>query len=53
MIDALYNDDSVSGRRGVMPLKDSIALVKRKMTDKDRARKFAERITGHEEGMSY
>ena len=53
LIDALYDNESVSGRRGVMTLKDSIELVKRKMADKKRARRFAERITGHEEGMSY
>ena len=52
-INALYDDESVSGRRGVMSLKDSTELVKRKIADKKRARLFANRITGHEEGMSY
>lgn len=53
LIDKLYDDDSVSGRRGVKPLSEGIALVKRKMIKKERHRKFAQRLTGHEEGMSY
>ena len=53
LIKALYDDESISGRRGLMSLKDSTALVKRKVADKNRARKFAERVTGNEEGMSF
>ena len=53
LINALFDDESLSGRRGVMPLKASIALVKHKISDKKRSRKFAERISGNEEGMSF
>mmetsp|Transcript_25209 Transcript_25209/g.33763 ORF Transcript_25209/g.33763 Transcript_25209/m.33763 type:complete len:133 (+) Transcript_25209:797-1195(+) len=36
LIMSLYDDDSISGRRGVKPLSEGIALVKRKMIDKER-----------------
>ena len=36
LISNLFDDDSVSGRRGVKPLSESLALVKRKMADKVR-----------------
>ena len=50
---ALFDDDSIGGRRGIKPLKDSLALVKRKMTEKEKKRKFAQRLTGNQEGMSF
>ena len=53
LIFSLFDDESISGRRGVKPLSDSLALVKRKMADKVRKRRFAQRITGNEEGMSF
>ena len=52
IIDSLFDDESQCGRRGVKPLKDGIALVKQKIADKKRQRRFVEKISGNEEGMS-
>jgi len=53
IINAMNDDEKVSGRRGVMPLNKSVELVKQKVKDKKRQRLFAERVSGSEEGMSF
>ena len=41
LLNSLYKDDSVCGRRGVKPLKESNEIVKRKIATKAKHRKFA------------
>ena len=41
LLASLYKDDSVCGRRGVKPLKESNEIVKRKIAMKAKHRKFA------------
>jgi len=48
----LFEDEShQTGRRGVSKLKSSLALVKKKMRNKEKMVKFAKKFT--EEGLSH
>lgn len=49
----LYSDDSICGRRGVKPLRDGQEIVRQKMASKVRHRRFAQKVSGNQEGMSY
>lgn len=53
LIDGLFDDESVSGRRGVMQLKDGVALVRKKIQLKEKHRKFAQKVSGNNEGMPF
>lgn len=53
MILDLYSDESVCGRRGVKPLREGQEIVRQKMADKARHRRFAQKVSGNKEGMSY
>jgi len=51
LIDALFDDASHgTGRRGVIGLKKSVEIVKKKMRNKDKMRQFAKKFT--DEGLS-
>ena len=45
--DSLFDDDSICGRRGVKPLKDGVALVKNKIANKQRMKRFAQKVSGN------
>lgn len=50
MIMKLYEDDSQQGRRGVLTVEESVVIVKKKMEDKDRFIKFAQKF-GRDSGL--
>ena len=37
----LYEDESIKGRRGVLPLEESLRIIRGKIEDKERFMKFA------------
>lgn len=47
LVGSLFDDDSVCGRRGVKPLKDGVALVKNKIANKQRMKRFAQKVSGN------
>lgn len=47
LVDSLFDDDSVCGRRGVKSLKEGVALVKKKIADKQRMKRFAQKVSGN------
>ena len=49
----MFADESISGRRGVKPLKEGVAIVKTKMASKERQRRFASKVSGNQAGMSF
>lgn len=49
LIMGLYDDPAHQGRRGILPLKDSLNIVRKKIDDKQRFIKFAEKFGGAQE----
>ena len=40
----LYEDDSLTGRRGVLPLKEAIAIVKKKIKMREKKQGFVDKF---------
>jgi len=44
LINKLYDDNSICGRRGVLPLADAFAIVKKKVQDRAKRQQFVDKF---------